>query len=140
LPPEEALQTLAVNIAKRGGRPTDGYLNPVIWDRIQKRTGSQVQRDQGGTAVVGFEYIELATPAGAIKLFADPACPQAYGWLLDMRSWELRHLKGFPHIVNDDGLESMRIAADDGIEVRGRFWGQLVCTAPAWNGICAFAA
>lgn len=134
---EENMITLAAKCQRAGGRPRNGYLNPTNWANLSKRLGSKVQRDQGGEATIGFEYITVATPAGGIKVYSDPECPSNRGYILDLRSLYVKHLEGLPHIVMEDGMDSLRQASADGVEVRGRYWAQLVCDAPGWNGVFA---
>jgi len=134
---EENAITLAARIQRAGGRPKVLFVNPTNWATLDKQLGSKVMRDQGGTATMGFSSIKLATGAGIVDVVADPDCPTNRGYMLDLSSWYIRHLKGFPHVVMDDGQDSLRQASDDGVEVRCRQWWQLVCTAPGHNGVMA---
>lgn len=137
-PIEENAMTLSAKIQRAGGRPDALFLNPPNWANLSKALGSKVIRDPGGDGTFGFEYIQMATPAGMVKVYSDPECPSNRGYMLEMRSWMLKYLgPSIPHIVMDDGLESLRQSSSDGVEVRGRLWGNLYCTAPGHNGVFA---
>jgi hypothetical protein len=107
------------------------------WADLVRNMGTKVLREQGGTGVMGFEFVELATPGGRAQVFADPECPPDVGYGVDDELLEILYMKeGFPHIVKDDGLNSIRMSAEDGLELRTRYFGQMVCYAP--GGLCMF--
>jgi len=135
-PISENLLTLAEKCVMVGGRPDAAYLNHTNFSTLVKELGSKVvYNDGGGKAGVGFRGVEIYTSAGVLTVFPDPDCPSNRGYVLQMDTWKLHHLGGFPHLVMDDGNNAIRQASDDGIEVRARYYGQLVCTAPAFNGV-----
>jgi hypothetical protein len=135
---EENLLTLGTKIVRAGGKPDAILMSPANWANLVKSMGTKVLRDQGGTATAGFEYVNFALPSGICKVYADPECPANRGYALEMKSWMLRYLgPGIPHVVMDDGLSSLRQSASDGVEIRGRYWGQLYCVAPGHNGVIA---
>lgn len=137
---EENMGLVAVRIAQRGKKATHGILNPIKFWEVVRRTNAKVIYDGGGdSATIGFEHIMLATPAGTIKLFADPDCPTNRGYVLNMSTLYAKHLKGLPHIVTDDGKDSLRLTTEDSIEARVRCWWNLICKDPAANGVCSFA-
>ena len=74
------------------------------------------------------------TPEGEVPVMADPFCPDNAGFLLDHSSLEIHHMKGLPHMVEDDGLSSLRSTSEDSIEVRFRAWFEFVCFRPFSNG------
>jgi len=59
--------------------------------------------------------------------------------VLNMSTFYIKHLKGLPHVVTDDGKDSLRLTNEDSIEARVRCWWNLICTDPAANGVCSFA-
>jgi hypothetical protein len=67
----------------------------------------------------------------------DPDCPANRGYVLQLDTFQLHHLDGFPHIDTLDGNGSQRLVSSDGIQVRARYWAQLACIAPAFNGVFA---
>jgi hypothetical protein len=69
----------------------------------------------------------------------DSDCPEDRGYLLNMDTWKLKHLGGLPEIVSTDGLTMLRRPGLDQVEVRARYYAQLVCTAPGHNGVFSVA-
>jgi hypothetical protein len=133
---EENSKKLAAKIRRAGGRPKAMFLSPMNWNTLQNSLASKVERPEGGDAKYGYEYISLATPAGMIKCYADPECPPDRGYILDMSTWKLRYLgDGVPHVADEDGLRMLRGATTDSVEYRFRYWGNLYCTAPGYNGV-----
>jgi hypothetical protein len=136
-PIEENMGLLGVKISQAGMRADTGYINPVNFWAMVRRLNARVEYDGGGgTADYGFEFVRIHTPAGSIKVFSDPDCPTNRGYVLNMSTLYLKHLKGLPHIVSDDGLNpGLRQTSDDGLEVRVRSWCNLICTKPGANGV-----
>lgn len=113
------------------------WLSDYNWYRLEQEQEQlgRVIRDQRAEAVFGTPAIVLNTPRGAIPVMADPFQPEDFGALIDHSTWELHHLEGLPHIVSDDGLESLRMPGDDdGIQIDIRAWLNGVCTRPFNNG------
>ena len=107
-------------------------LNPIDFYKMTRRTNAKVTYDGGGVkAVVGFEGIDLATPAGTMRVISDPDCPQQRGFVLDLSALYWKTLKPWVHIIMDDGLKSLRVYNDDSIEFRTRSMGNLIAEAPA---------
>jgi hypothetical protein len=98
---------------------------------VVKRQGAKITYDGGGNkATVGFEGIDVATPAGTIRLVSEPFCPTNRAYVGSLDSLYLAHLSGYPHIIQDDSLRVGRMASDDGVECRVRAVGNLCCTRP----------
>ncbi len=112
------------------------WVSPYNWYKLEQEQESlgRVVRDQRTEAVYGLPAIALQTPNGLIPVMADPFAPEDTGFVLDHSTWEIHHLEGLPHLVTDDGLESLRISDADGIEIRFRAWVQCACTKPFSNG------
>ena len=113
-------------------------LNPIKFYELTRRLNAKVTYDGGGVrAVDGFEGVDLATPAGVMRCIADPDCPQNRGFLLDLSPKSLcwKTLKPWVHIVQDDGLKSLRVYNDDSIEFRTRSMGNLIAKNPAAHGV-----
>ena len=53
-----------------------------------------------------------------------------------MSTWRIKHL-GLPEIVSTDGVSALRRPGLDQIEIRCRYYAQLVCYAPGENGVFA---
>ncbi len=133
---EENLLTLCEKIASSGGRPDTAFMNHTNFSTLVKTLTTKVEYDDaGGSVDTGFSGVRIHTSAGVIKVVADPYCPGDRCYVLQKDTWRLWHLDGFPHIVKDDGLMALRQSAADGVEIRVRYWGNLVCRAPAYNGV-----
>lgn len=133
---EENILTVAEKCVQYGGKPDACFINHTNFSNLVKGLGSKVQyTDTGGKVGVGWRGVMLHTSSGTVEVFPDPDCPSNRGYVLTMDSWCIYHLEGLPHIVTDDGKSSMRRSSADGIEVRVRYWAQLGCKAPAWNGV-----
>lgn len=135
---EENILTLAEKIVRNGGEPDLCFINHTAFSNLVKGLGTKVEyQGAGGTADSGFRAVMIHTSAGMVQVIADPDCPPDRGYILTQRVWSLFHLDGFPHIDRLDGNTGLRQSAADGIEVRARYWAQLGCWAPAWNGVFA---
>jgi hypothetical protein len=112
--------------------PTDAYVNPLKFHKIVQRQNAKIlYSGGGGKATIGFEYIELATSVGVMKVHSDPDCPEslAYGCLPDHEY--IHHLRGIPHLEMDDSLKWIRQTDDDGLEVRLKSYLNYIQEDPA---------
>lgn len=136
---------LGAKVWRQGGRGDTGLLSPINWQSMVKELGSKDVRepDKGNKTTVGYQYVTVNTAAGQCKVYPDPDCPDNVGYLLTESCWFVKYLSKngapFIHIIMDDGNESLRQTADDGVEVRARYLAQLCCEAPAWNGMFPIA-
>src|SRR5215831_1541836 len=110
------------------------YLSSKI---IYQRTGTQ---DSQGRFMIGGTGVVVALSSGIAEIVVDPDCPGGVGWLLDEDTWQFHSLREVPHLVAEDGRDSLRGATSDTIEVRARYWGDMLCTNPHRNGIFALNA
>lgn len=112
-------------------------VNPLDFYRWTRRTNAKVSYDGGGVkATVGFEGIDLATPAGVMRVISDPDCPESRGYVLDLSTWCWKTRYEWVHFIKDDkGKMSLRVYNGDSIEARTRSKGNLICYKPAANGV-----
>jgi hypothetical protein len=135
-PAEDSILELAEVISERGGAPERAFVSPRQFTKMAKRLNAKVEYEgAGGTANYSFAGIKVHTSAGTVTVTPDPDCPDDRGYLLEMSSWTLRHMKEIPHIVTDDGVSAQRRSALDQIEIRARYWAQLRCRKPGHNGV-----
>ncbi len=135
---EENILELAEEVVRQGGRPTHCFIGHTAFTNLVKGLGSKIEYDGGGgNADFGFATVTLWTSGGPVKVYPDPDCPGNRGYVLQMDTFTLHHLDGFPHIDTLDGNSALRRSTADGIEVRTRYWANLVCNAPGWNGVFA---
>jgi hypothetical protein len=136
-PAEDSIMSLAEVMHERGANPDIAMISPRQFTKMSKRLNAKVEYDGGGgEAAYGFSNVKIATSAGTVKVFADPDCPEDRGYLLTKDTWSIRHL-GLPEVVSTDGLTALRRPGLDQIEIRARYYGQLVCKAPGENGVFA---
>ena len=135
VPAEDTIVELAEIMAERGARPDRVFCSPRQFSKIAKRLNAKVEYENaGGQADYSFSTVKIHTSAGALALTPDPDCPDTQGWILSMDTWRLKHLLDLPHIVMDDGLRALRRGGLDQIEIRARYYAQLVCYQPGHNG------
>jgi hypothetical protein len=126
---------LAEVMHERGANPDICMISPRQFTKMSKRLNAKVEYDgAGGSASYGFSNIKIATSAGTVSVYADPDCPETLGYLLTKDTLVIRHL-GLPEIVTTDGLSALRRTGLDEIEIRCRYYAQLVCKAPGENGV-----
>lgn len=138
VPAEDTIVDLAEIMAERGASPDRAFVSPRQFSKVAKRLGVKVAYpDAGGTANVSFSGVRIftsANPEGLI-LTPDSDCPDNRGYVLTMDTWRLKHLLDLPHIVMDDGVKALRVGGADQIEIRARYYAQLVCYQPGHNGV-----
>lgn len=136
-PAEDSIMSLAEVMHERGANPDFVVVSPRQFTKMSKRMNARVEFDSaGGTANYGFMRFMIATSAGMLPVYADPDCPEDRGYILTLSTWAVKHL-GLPEIVTSDGLSALRRPGLDQIEIRCRYYAQLVCYAPGHNGVFA---
>jgi hypothetical protein len=139
-PIEENLGLCAVHISQQGrAHMVDcAFLNPINFWIVARRLNAKVEYETGGgTADYGFQYLMLHTPAGSTKIYSDPDCPTNRGRLTRMGTQRLVTMEGYPHIIQQDGLASLRSATANSIEARAWASGNLVQDDPVAQGVIA---
>ncbi len=144
LPIEEALKRISTLIVRNGGRPDMVFLNPLDYERLELslegRARFETMTTQVGgkrSAQVGFDSMIITTTAGKANVVADVDCPQGTGYMLQMDTWEMHHLKGLPHMITrgaGQGGGRMGVTTDT-VEFRAVYRGNLACIAPGYNGV-----
>lgn len=118
-PIEEALISAASRLAREGGKPTHCFMSYEKYAELEKSLGSKVQYIDLKTEVdVGFRGIVVNGPRGPIKVIADQDCPADKAYLLQLDTWKLLSRGQAPQILNMDGLDKLRDASADSIELR----------------------
>lgn len=136
VPAEDTITELAEIMAERGARPDRVFVSPRQFSKIAKRLNAKVEYENaGGNADYSFSTVTVHTSAGALKLTPDPDCADTLGYILEMKHWRLKHLLDLPHIVMDDGIRALRRSGSDSIEIRARYYAQLVCYKPGAQGV-----
>lgn len=129
---DEKLQYGLERLFTEGAMPSDCFLNPVNYRDLVISLENRAVFDSD-TARVGFKQLLLFGPGGAVKIHADPFCPQDVAWILQMDTWRLfTTSNGLPKILDLDA-QALRHATADSYQVRIGVYGNLTCSAPGWN-------
>lgn len=135
---EENVGLAAVKVSQIGKRQDRHYVNPINFWQVARRLNAKVEYDSaGGTGDYGFQFLMVHTPAGTVKMVSDPDCPTNFGYGCRASEHYLKHLRGLPHIVSDDGLANLRQTSDDGIEARARAWVNYIQITPGSFSVIA---
>lgn len=141
---EEATIDISTLVAREGGEPDMAFTNFNSWAALEKELGAKVQYVQvkHDMADIAFKGITVNAPYGPITVIADRNCPSKLMYLLEMSVWKFRSLGKAPHILTygREGLEGIRVGTADALEVRCGYYGNLVCSAPGFNGVVTLSA
>lgn len=133
-------QELAMLIGEFGGEPDAWFMNPRAGLQLAEQLDAQVERMDGGHGSFGFTGFTLNSfVTGSIKVIFDIGCPPNLAWMLQRNTWEFACMGKVPHIIRDDGLTALRGSTTDDVEYRARYFGELVCYAPGFNGVMSIA-
>lgn len=133
-------QELAMLIAEEGGSPDAWFMSPRAAKLLAQEVGSKVERLEGRNAKLGFSGFTLyGLGHNPVDVIVDIGCPANRAYMLQRNTWRLACMGGVPHLVQDDGLIALRGSTTDDIEVRGRYWAELLCEAPGYNGVMSVA-
>lgn len=133
-PIEEVLIDGAQLVGREGGKLTHYFMNYAKYGELEKALGAKVQYiDLTINAEVAFRGIIINGPRGPIRVIPDQNCPEnrIFGLQLDM--WKLYSLGKAVRVIDTDGLQMLRQASADGVEVRYGYYGNMGCRAPGWN-------
>ena len=139
---EEVIMQLAVKAVKTGRSHAldEAYCNETHFFNMTKRLGAKVEyQDGGGTANVGFQYVQLHTSAGTVKVYADADCPLNRTRASREGTMYIKHLDGLPHIIDDDGNQTLRQTTSDGIETRAVARCNVIQTDPSSQAVGSLA-
>lgn len=137
---EEALVNAAVRASRDGARIDYYFMNYAKWAELELSLGAKVQYvDVKGPAQVGFKGIQISGPKGVITCLPDQNCLPDVAFGLQMNTWKLYSLGKAVRVLNSDGLDMLRQASADGVEVRYGYYAQLGCRGPGMNVRVALA-
>jgi hypothetical protein len=119
-------------------------LSTTDWYTLEQELGARIVRDPDAEQTFGTGAIMVRTVFGVVPAIAVPVMTSGRGYILDFTTWKFHHLKGVPHIIDDDGNTFLRLPAEgtgagDGIEMRLRCWYHLTCVSPIANATFAAA-
>lgn len=140
----ELFNNVAMLLRIRKAKPSHVFVNPIVFSKIANELESKgiINKQVAKVGQIGFEGLEIITGAGTIKIVADPFCPSAYGYMLQLDTWTLESLGNHSRFVETGdhmGKTGITVHNDDAVEIRlvGRM--ALVTNAPAWNSVIIFA-
>ena len=135
-PIEEALIEGASRVAREGGKVDHCFLSFSKFAELEKSLGAKVQYvDLNMNAEIGFRGIIINGPRGAIKVIPDQNCPDGFAYMLQLNTWKLYSLGKAVRVIDTDGLNMLRQASADGVEVRWGSYLQMGCKAPGYNAV-----
>ena len=134
VPIEEALIEGASKAAREGGKIDHCFLAYEQYANLEKSLGSKVQYvDKMVSAEIGFRGVLINGPRGPINVIPDQNCPSNRAYMLQLDTWKLCSLGKATRVLNADGLQMLRQASADGVEVRYGYYGNLGCKGPGFN-------
>jgi len=140
---QEALTGGATRLGREGGRPSHVFLNHLHYNELLNDLGSRVEYERGNgsgdMADISFSGMRLHTPTGSVLVIPDHNCPVGTAFMLQMDTWKLYSLGAAPQLLDSDGMQFLREAGLDAIEVRTGYYAQLGCAAPGWNANISLA-
>ena len=134
LPLEEALIEADAQVAREGMALDHFFMSHKRFGELKKALGTKVQYvDLQATAKISFRGILVDGARGPIKVVPDQNCPNNSVIGVKLAMWKLYSLGKAVRVIDTDGLQMLRQASADGVEVRYGFYGNLGCRAPGAN-------
>lgn len=139
-PIEEAFQDALAEMYMAGSSPSHAFMNPLDFKNLINALGAKVVRTKVmGTAGTGYSAVEVDSPAGVVKVMADPNCPKLKVYIVQMDTLCLYSCKEAPHILEYGGGEILRMGDQDAVEFRMGYRAQLGCSAPGYNAVLSLS-
>lgn len=133
----ESLVRGAAIVAREGHKIDKYWVSYKQFANLENELGAKRQYVDIKTDLpnVGFRGMVINGPRGPIDVIPDQNVPanRAYGHRSN--AWKLCSIGKAVRVIDTDGLQMLRQATSDGVEVRYAFYGNLGCWAPAAN-IC----
>ena len=133
-PLEEALIEGDAMVNREGFAIDHYFMNPKKVGELKKALGTKVQYvNLQANPRISFTGIQIDGEKGPITVIGDQNCPYANAFGLSMEYWKFYSLGRMVRVLDTDGLQMLRQASSDGVEVRYGFYGNLGCRAPGSN-------
>ena len=139
----ELFNNVAMLLRIRKARPSHVFVNPIVFAKIANELESKgiINKEVSKVGKIGFEGLEIITGSGVVKILADPFCPSAYGFMLQLDTWTLKSLGNHTRFIDtgDHTEKGLSVYNADSVELRivGRM--ALYTNAPGWNSVIIFA-
>lgn len=141
---EEGLTNALAYANREGAHPDIAILDFNSYASLVNSLGAKVQyvSVEHDEVEVAFEGVRFHSAYGYVTVLADRSCPPQTAYVLTMNTWKLRSLGKVPHILTYgmEGLEGLRVGNADALEIRIAYYGNLICSAPAWNMVVSLSA
>lgn len=137
-PIEEALYDIANFIGREGGSPETCFMNFTDYGNLEKSLYGRlvyVNVQAPDMPEIMFQGVKINGPRGPITVIPDQNAPSKFAFVLQMNTWTLHSLGKAPQLFDTDGLNMLRNATSDSLDVRCYYYAQVGCTAPGWNGV-----
>lgn len=137
---EDGLIKISQLVAVYGGTVSDVFMNPADLVKLSYSLGSRVRLDEKAMVKWGFSSMSIVTAAGVFGVHGDPFCPLNRAYALQLDTWKLRSAGAFPRFLNHAGTDKIQLEVSaDAITGRVGGYYQMICDAPAWNGVVKLA-
>lgn len=121
-------------VAREGFAITHYFMNFANFANLKKALGTKVQYiDLQANARVAFRGVMVDGNKGPIQVIPDQNVPNNRIYGLNLNMWKLYSIGKAVRVIDTDGLQMLRQASSDGVEVRYGFYGNLGCRAPGAN-------
>lgn len=137
---ENALELAMLIGEENGSGPDAMFCNPRAGLQLAQEAGAEVMRSAGGKADLGFNgFVLHSHMTGPIEVRFDYACPQNRAYMLRRDALDLVHMGPCPHLIMDTGRAIYESSSADQIQLRGRFFGELIVKKPGACGVMSVA-
>lgn len=133
----ERLQILGSRMTGRFKTPGPDkiFVNPENWTALSLSLQSNAYRMVEDTSTkFGFTALEGAIGGKMVRIYADRFCPMGVAFALKMSTWKLFSSEKLIHMVQGDGLSSLRASNSNDYELRFVSYPCLATNAPGYNG------
>jgi hypothetical protein len=139
---EEGLIKTIARLCREGGNPDVCFVSFETFSNLEVHLGSRVQYVDivDESVQVGFRGIRLNGPKGEVKVIPDRSCPSKKAYLIQTSMWVVGSMKAVPHVSDEDGLQSLRVATAAAIEARFACYYNIGCNKPGANAVVLLSA
>lgn len=130
---EETCKYAVANMSRFFNRRSSIFwVSPLNWFKLEQELSAvgKVTYDNRTEKYFGSTAIMMNTSQGPIPVMMDPFCPSDAGYILDMSVIEVHKVDNLIHLVEDDGLSSLRDNTEDGVEYALRSYSENLVRQP----------
>lgn len=135
---EDAMVRGSNVVAKKGGMVKQSFVNhkhfsDLVASISSKGSVSFLEITPTEHPTIGYQGVKILGAKGEIDVIADYACPSNLCELADLDDWYFGSVGDPVSIMNGDGLQFLRLAASDGLEMRVYSYSNMVPRVPRNN-------